>query len=298
MADCVSYSAGINKIGIYKHIKLLTVPVVLATVLTIIFYAVCGMKFTSSGIVSLEAVEALRGEIAANFNISILCILPLVIAIVLCFLKTPPAVALFTSGFIAVIVGVITQKFSFLAGLEAAWSGFDSSILKNENLSGNIISFLNRGGSFSMADSILFMVIAMITMEILGGIGVFTVIRNSLFKNVTNSRHLTITTAVFSSIFTVITTNSWTSCAVTTEAMRDSYHRAGFSAATISAVTAACTYMVEQFLPWAFLAIYSASVFGVTVGDYVPWAVFFPFVTVITVILYSIRKLETLEAED
>ena len=106
--------------------------------------------------------------IAANFNISILCMLPLVIAIVLCFLKTPPAVTLFASGFIAVIVGVIAQKFPFLAGLEVAWSGFDSSILKNENLSGNIISFLNRGGNFSMADSILFMVIAMITMECQG----------------------------------------------------------------------------------------------------------------------------------
>lgn len=297
LADCVSYNAGINKISIYKHIKLLTIPVAAGTLLTVVFYVICGMKFTSSGIVSFQAVEALRNEISANFEINILCLLPLIVAVALCFLKTPPALALFSSGFIAIIVGVITQKFSFLSGLEAAWSGFDSNILNNEALSEEIIAFLNRGGSYSMADSVLFMVIAMITMEILGGIGVFEVVRESLFKNVTNSRHLTITTAVFSSIFTIITTNSWTSCAVTTEAMRDSYHKAGFSAGSVSAVTAACTYMVEQFLPWAFLAIYSASVFGVTVGDYVPWAVFFPFVAVITVIQYSVIKLEPFDEE-
>lgn len=292
LADCVSYNAGINKISIYKHIKMLAVPVIISTLLTAVFYAICGFSFTHSGTVSLDAINALRTEISQNFNINILCILPLLVALILCFLKTPPALALFSSGFVAIIIGMITQKFSFLDGLETAWSGFNSSILNNSSISEDLVTFLNRGGSFSLADSIFMMVIAMITVDILGGIGVFEVIRDSLLKNVQNARHLTLTTAVFSSVFTVITTNSWTSCAVTTEAMRDSYHKAGYVSDSISAVTAACTYMVEQFLPWAFLAIYSASVYGVTVGDYVPWAVFFPFVTISTIIYYSIVKLE------
>lgn len=292
LADCVSYNAGINKISIYKHIKMLAVPVIAATVLTIIFYVVCGFSFTSSGTVSMDAINALRTEISQNFNISILCVVPLLAALALCFLKTPPALALFSSGFSAIIIGMITQKFSLLDGFETAWSGFNSSILNNSNISEELSSFLNRGGSFSLADSIFMMVIAMITIDILGLIGVFDVIRDSLLKNIQNARHLTITTALFSSVFTVITTNSWTSCAVTTEAMKESYHKAGYVSDSISAVTAACTYMVEQFLPWAFLAIYSASVYGVTVTDYVPWAVFFPFVTVITIIYYSVVKLE------
>ena len=292
LADCVSFNAGVNKISIYKHIKLLSKPVMISVILSVVFFFFCGIKFTATGIGSTESIELLRSEIAANFNVSMITILPLVLAIVLCFLKAPPAIALFSSGILALVIGTFVQGFGIVESIEAAWSGFNSSMLGNANISENLANFLNRGGSFSMADSVLFMVLAMGAMGILEIAGVFKVIQNALFKNVTNAKHLTITTALFSSIFTVITTNSWTACAVTAEAMREPYIKAGNDPGPISAITAACTYMVEQFLPWAFLAIYSASVFGITVLDYVPWAVFFPLVAILTIVIYSVKKPE------
>ena len=274
LADVVSFISGLNKISIYRHIKNLVPPVIIACVISLVFYFVAGMKYSSTS-TSLEAVAQLQESVKASFNTNPVVILPLVIALVMCFLKVNPAIALFTSGVSAMLVAVFIQHTPFSNCIDAAWYGFDSSYMLESEVSESFAEFLNRGGSASMADGILFILVAMLTMSILEKAGVFEVIQKTVLSKANSVSKLAIVTSLFASLFTVVTCDSYTTSAVMATSLRRMYVDAGYNPEKIASLGTAWCFTIEQIMPWSFIAVYSASVYGVQVLDFVPGCIFY-----------------------
>ena len=289
IADVTTFVAGLNKITIWEHLKQLRIPAILSAILSAIFYLIYGMKY-SGGTATLESVHALCEDISVNFNIGIAAGIPLVIAILLCALKTAPAVSLFVSGFSAIIIAMVFQGASFVDCISAAWYGFDSSNMLNGEISSTLSVLVDRGGSISMADGILFILVAIFAMSVLETMGAFEVIQATLLKGVHTFRGLIITSSVFSALFTVVTCDSYTTNAVAATSLRGMYIKAGYNPKPIAALSISWAFLVEQILPWSFIAVYSASVYGVEVLDFVPGVVFFYFMAAITTIMFLLGK--------
>lgn len=285
LADCVSFIAGLNKIDIYKHIKGFVLPVAISAAVSVVFYLVYGLQFDTSG-ADVGAIQTLQENISVNFNLNPIVVVPLLLALVMCFLKIAPAIVLFCSGVVAVVIAMIFQHATLADCVSAVWYGFDSStMLSGAEISEEFAMFLNRGGSYSMADGILFIIVAMLAMSILESAGVFTVIQNTALKKVSSIRGLATVTAVFAGLFTVATCDSYTTSAVTAVSLRKMYVDAGYHPKKIASIGTAWCFTVEQIMPWSFLAVYSASVYGVQVLDYVPGCVFYYGVAIMTLVL-------------
>lgn len=285
LADVTNYISGLNKISLYEHIKQLALPVGIACAISLIFYYIVGMSYSATT-GSLAAVQELRQNIMANFNLNPVVIVPLLLALVLCFLKIAPAIVLFLSGIVAVIIAMLVQNASLTNCISAVWYGFDSSYMLNGGeISESFAAFLNRGGSFSMADGILFILVAMLTMSILEVAGVFTVIQNTALKKANSIGKLATITAAFASLFTVVTCDSYTTSAVMATSLRKMYVDVGYHPKKIASIGTAWCFMVEQIIPWSFIAVYSASVYGVNVVDFIPGCIFYYALAVATLLL-------------
>lgn len=285
LADCVSYISGINKIDIYEYIKNFALPVVISVIISAIFYFFYGIRF-GAGRTNADSIITLQQNISENFNLNIVVVIPLVLALIMCFLKITPAIVLFCSGIVAIFIAIFVQNASLFDCTTAVWYGFDSaSMLEGTEISQDFASFLDRGGVYSMSDGILFILIAMLTMSILEQSGVFTVIQNTLLKGATSINKLASITALFGSMFTVVTCDSYTTSAVMATSLRKMYVDAGYHPKKIASIGTAWCFMVEQILPWSFLAVYSASVYGVQVLDYVPGCIFYYSVALVTLLL-------------
>ncbi len=275
LADVSSAISGFNRLTVYEHLHQLRKPVILACIISVVAYFVIGTTM-GGGSSDLAAAGALREEIAQFFNLNPLVVLPLVLAIGMCILKMPPALALFASGFVAIVVAMGIQGVPFVDAAMCAWSGYDVTVmLPDAHMSEMLFGFLNRGGAVSMADGVMFILVAMATVSVLETIGIFDVIQETALRGAKTIRSLTVSTSLFSALFTCVTCDSYTTNAVAATSLRGAYIKAGYNPKTIDMLAISWAFMVEQILPWTFIAVYSGSVYGVEVLAYAPGCIFY-----------------------
>lgn len=284
LADVTSFVAGLNKVPLYRYIRNNAGPTIGACVISLVFYFIVGMRYSVMDS-TIDTVIELQSNVTANFSVSPLVALPLVVALAMCFLKCNPAISLFLSSVCAMIVAVFVQHVPFAFCVDAAWYGYDSSYMLNAEIPESFANFLNRGGASSMADGIMFILVAMLTMAILEKIGVFDVIQRTVLGKANTIRKAATVNALFASAFTVVTCDSYTTSAVAATSLRKMYIAAGYHPEKIATITTAWAFTVEQILPWSFIAVYSAAVYGVQVIDFVPGCVFYYALSAITLLM-------------
>ena len=275
LADVTTYVSGVNGISLYDHIKQLAAPTIISCIVSIVAFYFIGRGHSLSSD-ALVAVQELDQSIASTFVLNPVVIAPVILAIALCFFGINPAIVLFSSSVVAVIIAFFVQGQPIDACIAALWSGFDSQTMLSDTLiTPDYADFLNRGGAASMGDSILFILVAMLAMSALELTGTFEVMQGVLFKKKLTIRPLAIVTAGCAGLFTVATGDSYTTTAMLASSLRGMYIVAGYQPRKIACLGTAWCFSIEQVLPWSFIALYSASVYGVRIGDFAPGCIFY-----------------------
>ena len=117
---------------------------------------------------------------------------------------------LFTSGIVALLVGIFYQGFSIQAAFSSAYSGFNTSMLnlpEGTELMPQFVSLVSRGGMFSMADFLISIPIMMAYCGVLQTIGVAQVISETLLKDIKKAGNA-IAVNTFASMFLCAATGS------------------------------------------------------------------------------------------
>ena len=121
------------------------------------------------------------------FKNSPIVLLPAVVLFLLVIKKVDVIPTLFTSGIVALLVGIFYQGFSIQAAFSSAYSGFNTSMLnlpEGTELMPQFVSLVSRGGMFSMADFLISIPIMMAYCGVLQTIGVAQVISETLLKDI------------------------------------------------------------------------------------------------------------------
>lgn len=291
VADVVNCSSAANKMEVTDYMKQMMPHVGITSIITLIFFFVIGLKNGNVDPASLANVESFIADVNANFNTNFLLILPLVLAIVLSIMKVNTVVVLFSSGFLAIIMGCIFQHFDFVASIEASFSGFSTETFFPEVQMGEALSgLLNRGGIFSMADCYCFLFAALTAVGIMDCIGVFDVIKDTLFKNTTSPVKLTLISTLAMGIFGLTTADPYPPAIVGADLLQGPYEKAGFSKKNACVVSMTMGLLTTMVLPWSFCAWYSGNIYGATIGQVLPYYVLFWGMPIVTIILSFFGK--------
>lgn len=286
VADVLNCVATANDMTPYEFMKDMARPIGITTAITVIFYFICGMKGGGAGADAMDNVTLFIQEVQANFNTNPVLIFPLALAIALCVLKVPTVIVLFGSGFVALIMGCIFQGNDLSASLSASYSGYSAEVfLPNAEISEVLSTLVNRGGMFSMADSIVFLICIVACVGLFDVLGVFEAIQDILFRNVKSIGGVTLRAHIAMILFTMCAADIYPPLLVSKDLLAKPFREQGYEPKRAAIIAMACGQLCSYFLPWSFLAVYSANLFGVTIGEYVKYAIFFPLLPIVIIVL-------------
>lgn len=287
VADIVNCAASCSNITTNEYMKQMMLPFGISTGLTLVFFVVIGMM--NGGSASAEAlagVTAFVNDVSANFNTSIVVILPLVVAIVLSLLKVNTIIVLFGSGFLALFLGVLLQGFDLTACIGAAYSGFSTAtFFPDVQMTAELSSLLNRGGIFSMGDSVLFLLCALACVGTMDVIGVFDVVQRTLFRDTKNAGKLHLISTAAMLLFGLCTADPYPPAIVGPDLLKKPFVKAGYDPKKAAVVSMGCGLLTTMCLPWSFCAWYSGNIYGASIGQYFPYAPIFWLVPAVTLVL-------------
>ncbi|MEE0200260.1 MAG: Na+/H+ antiporter NhaC family protein [Muricomes sp.] len=285
----------------FEMIRKLILPVGIATVISVIYYAVKGLPYAGEGgSLQREAITTLVNSVEELFNVNPIVILPLVLALVLAVLKIDIIINLYVSGTVGMFLGVFLQGFSFKNCINSLYSGFSSdTFFAGKELPDSMRTLLNRGGMYSMADPICFLLIMFFMVSLLNQVGVFTVIQEMVFSNIKNPGLLTLVSTLSCWILMLVTLDGMPTGVVSKDMLENVYIRSGYDPRKVARIACASANWLGNWLPWAFCANYYASVCGIEIWECLPYMIFLPLPSIIIVILsfFGIGNEKLLEAK-
>lgn len=286
VADVVNCCASANGMTAYEFIKDMARPIAITTAITVAFYFILGIRGRVVGAEAMTNVNLFISEVNSTFNTNPILILPLALAVVLCILRIPTVIVLFGSGFVALIMGCIFQGNDLVASLSAAYNGYSAdTFLAGKEISDVLATLVNRGGMFSMANSIVFLICIVACVGLFDVLGVFDVIQDIIFRNVKGVGDLTLRANIAMILFTMCAADIYPPLLVSKDILAKPFVKQGYNPKRAAIIALSCGQLCAYLLPWSFLAVYSANLLGVTIGQYAKYAIFFPLLPIVIIVL-------------
>ena len=301
LGDTTNLCAQVNGISIQRFMKGFSIPFGISFVITaIVFFILGNMYVSGSGTGSDIAV--ITDWVHANFNTSVLVLLPFVVAIVLALLKVHAIILIYGTGVTAMILGFTLQGFGVVDCINAAYNGFSTDIMMpGVEIPEAVSSLLNRGGIYSMADGIVFFLIMLACIAVLDAIGVFDVLKESMFKKPGTAGVMTLKASICSFVFAIVACETYTTVMLSSEVIKRPIEAAGYDPTKAANISIAMGQLTAYLCRWSFLAIYMAAICGVSVLDFAPYAVLFWILPIVIIVLSFLgignKKLQTVKAE-
>ena len=279
----LSDSTNICAIGananLYDHIRNMLYTAVPSFVLALVVYAFVGNLNSSSAEALPESAVQLLAELESIYNLGWLALLPPLLVVAGTMLKYPPALTMASSSVLAMFIGITLQGFDFQQSLSAAVNGFDLNMvatlgLNAPDLSRQIATLLNRGGLYSMVNTLLVIIAAFLLaagMDVSGGLDKLL---NSILNKVRGTFGLIAATMSSGSIMISLTSHGGVTALIVGGLFQKAYKEHKLAPENLSRSLEDSVTIVEPLMPWTVSAIFMATTLGVSTANYMPWATF------------------------
>lgn len=269
MTNIAAIGAGAELYAHIRHMMMTSLP---PTLIAIIVYAAHGaMSEAHDG---AAAAVGLRDELAGVFHLNFFAALPLAVAIAGVALRRPPALVIIASAIIAIFVGVFVQGFAPAAAVASLVTGFDISSVTTDGVSAPLERLLNRGGFYSMAPTLVYIIAAFIlaaSMEISGALGRLL---EAMLSTARSAFGLVAATLAAGATMVAMTSHGGVTSLIVGGLFRQSYAAQGLAPENLSRAIEDSVTVTEPLMPWTVSALFMATTLGVATVDYFPWAIF------------------------
>jgi NhaC family Na+:H+ antiporter len=225
------------------------------------------------------AAQRLLNELSSIYSLSSITLLPIIIVVIGIAQRTPPVIAIVISSAVAALTGMALQGFSLTSVLKSAVQGFNVTMLADKgvdphSLAADTLALLNRGGMYSMSNTLLLIIAAFLLAGAMDVSGALDRLINQLLKMVNSTFALIAATMASGLAMISLTSNNSVTCLVVGELFQKAYDERGFARENLSRSMEDSVTIVEPLLPWTVSAVYMATTLGVPTISYAPWAVF------------------------
>ena len=266
LSDTTNLAPGIAEGDLFDHIKSMLYTTVPAYIISLLIYAVLGMKYTGQQL-NTESINATILAIQNSFNLNPVVLIPPILVIILAIKKFPGLPLLLISALVAAVIAILFQGETVASIATIMDSGYASQIGIPA-----IDKLLSRGGLQNMSWTLTLTIIVMVYGALLEQSGVLEVIINR-FKALTKTTGSLVCATVLSAIgINLATASQYMSIVITGRMYIGAYKEKDMLPQTLSRTLEDAGTMTSVLVPWNACGVFFAGTLGVATLAYAPYA--------------------------
>lgn len=277
MSDTTNVAPAMSGTDLYSHIHSMLYTTVPATLVVLILYVVLGLRYSNTAFDS-STIELMKSTLSANYNLHIICLVPLVLVLVLAACKVPSVLAMGISAVVSIVIAALTQGVAVKDIMTVALNGYTS-----ETGVDMIDTILSRGGIKSMTGIISIIFFSGIMAGALRSAGILTVFEELLLKMVKSVRSLIVTTLVFGWGMVALTGNQMLGIIIPGQTMGEVFDKMNVHRKVLSRSLEDSATIGSAIIPWSAATAYITGVLGVGIG-FIPYALLCYIVPIFSII--------------
>lgn len=280
LSDTTNVAADMSGTPLYDYIGSMMYTTVPATVICLVLYTVLGIRNASAN-ADLSNIELILDTLGANFNISVVALVPAVLVLLTSALKVPAVPAMLGCTAVSGVFACLLQKISLSAMLGAAMNGFSS-----DTGVAMVDKILSRGGMTSMYSTVAIIILSATMGAVLEKSGVIdSLVNNVLLKAVHKPCGLILSTMVYCYSLLLISGHQVMPIILGGRTFRPAYDRMGIQSKVLSRTLEDTCTIGAPMVPWGTSCAYMFSVLGIGIA-YIPYA-FLCYIVPLFAILYA-----------
>lgn len=279
----LSDSTNIAAIGagapLYAHVRHMLYTAVPSFIMGLLVFGLVARSGTdiTSGVP--DSARLLLGDIRNVYSLHWSVLLPPLIVIASIIKRIPPALAMTGASVLAALIGIIVQGFGLHDAITAAVAGFDTSMLDAASLDPTELSpafgtLVERGGLYSMANTLIVVLAAFLLAGTMDASGSLDLMINRMLAAVRSVFGLIAATMASGATMIALTSHGGVTSLVVGELFQKAYAERELAPENLSRSLEDSVTIVEPLMPWTVSAVFMATTLGVPTTTYAPWAVF------------------------
>lgn len=282
LSDSTNLAAGVCEAGLFDHIRSMMYTTIPAFVISLVLYALLGMKYSSENI-DRSTVNVILDGIKSHFNvtpgIALISIIPMLIVIILGIKKVNAIKTMIIASLAGMIIAIFVQGHGFMQMLSFMDSGY---IMESGN---EVVDrLLTRGGIQSMMWTVSVAILGMVYGGILEKCGVLNAILNKIVAITKNAGGLITTHVVSSIIVNLLSASQYVAILIPGRMFLPAYKKLGISAKVASRTCEDSATVTSPLVPWGLCGVYFTGVLGISTTEYIPYTFLALIVPVIAII--------------
>lgn len=277
MSDTTNLAPAIAETDLYSHIGSMLYTTVPATLVCVVLYYIIGARYAQDAY-DAATVQLMQETLSANFNIHLICLLPLIMILVLAILKVPSIMAMGITAVVSAILAILTQGAALGDIMSVALNGYVS----NTGVA-MVDTILTRGGITSMAGTFALLLFAGFMAGPMSAAGILDAFVAILMRVVKSVRSLVVSTLIFGWGIILLTGNQMMGIVIPGKAMGQMYDQMDVHRKVLSRSLEDSATIFAAVVPWSTAAAYIMGVLGVGT-EYIPYALLCYIVPVFSVL--------------
>ena len=275
LSDTTNIASLATSVHVYDHIKSMMYTTGPSAIIAAIIYfmmspGMMGAEITSPA--QLTAISLTLSELDLLFNFNILLLLPLVIVVWGSMTKKPIFLTLLGSAWVAMILALLFQPFSFSDIFNSFNKGFSIDMAQSSvELKSNVIQILNRGGLYNLIEGIVISILVFAFIGILDVIDAIPTAIHSLMEKLQTRKQTIAASLTATWVTNLMASNQYATSFIIGAAFNEKYDDMKIDRKVLSRSIEDAGTMMENLAPWTPSGIFMAGALGVSVMEYAPF---------------------------
>ena len=294
LSETTNLAPAIAGSELFAHIRYMFWTTAPSIVTALILFIFLGLNETPTN--NVESIDSLSLALAAEFNISLLNLLPLALLLTLAIKKVPAFPAVAIGALSGALWAVIYQQDlilmmadgetnSLTANMIIVWTAlFDGVAIKTPNTELN--DLLSGGGMSSMLNTIWLIFCAMSLGAVLEHLGMLKKFVTAILASAKSTGSLIASTVATCIGTNVLTADQYMAIVMPGRMYKEEYARRGLDPLVLSRTLEDSATITSPLIPWNTCAVYMSGVLLVNPLDYIYYC-FFNWINPILAIVYG-----------
>lgn len=280
LSDTTILAAASADCDMYDHIGAMMYTMVPTYIISLIIYTFLGFKYSSSNAMASAEVAQLQEVLVAKFNLNPIVILPIIVVLILSFMKVSSVPALTLGTFLGTAIAIIFQGSSVKAALAALNYGYTEAtgIFMVDKL-------LIRGGIQGMMWTFSLAIVALCLGGVLEKTGFLTVLIEKILTKINSAANLITVSLISAIIGNAAMSEIYLSIILNGSLYRDAYEARGLKKCMLSRVLEEGATMTGALIPWTTCGAFISGALGVSAIEYMPFALLNIINPIMTIVL-------------
>lgn len=281
LSDTTNIAPAMAETDLFTHIKHMLWDTIPAFAVAIIMYWFVSKSYSGVGGAHSDVIEGIKTGLTDLFIIHPFLLLLPVLTIALMMLKVPAIPSLAGVGILGGAVAVLVQGMPIANIIQVMTNGFTL-----ESDVAAIDSLLNRGGMTSMLGTVALLVIATALGGVLEESGSFEILTRKMIARVHSTGSLIVSTIFSTFVVAFASGAQFLAIVLPSRTFVTKYKEMGIDTKNLSRCVESAGTVGINLVPWSVPAVFAAGIFGISPGEFIPYA-FFVFLVPLINILFG-----------